>query len=146
MGFQTMGVALPWAIAARLADKKRRIISCSGDGSFLMSAMELETAVRLKLPFVHVVWRDGSYNLVKIQQEKLYGRSHGVQFGNPDIVQFAKSFGADAYRITRPNQIATTLRKAIKHHGPVVLDVPMNYKHNLGLLGTGGLFGGRLVD
>lgn len=146
MGFQTMGIALPWAIAARLADKKRRIVSCSGDGSFLMSATELETAVRLRLPLVHIVWRDGSYNLVAIQQQAAYGKTYGVDFGNPDIVWFARSFGAYAYRVKRPKDIAPTLRRALRHNGPVVIDVPVNYRYNLGLLGKGSLFGGRKVD
>lgn len=141
MGFQTMGVGLPWAMAARMAEPKRRIVSCSGDGSFLMSVMELETAVRRKLPFVHVVWRDGTYNLVEIQQRMLHGRTSGTKFQNPDIVALAESFGATGMRITRPSQIAPTLARAFKVRGPVVIDLPVDYRHNLGLLGKGSLFG-----
>ncbi|HWQ99635.1 MAG TPA: thiamine pyrophosphate-dependent enzyme, partial [Candidatus Methylomirabilis sp.] len=140
MGFQTMGVSLPWAMAARLVDRKRRIVSCSGDGSFLMSAMELETAVRRKLPIVHLVWRDGTYNLVEIQQMAAYGRAHGTKFGNPDIVKLAESFGATGLRVTKPAEIASTLSRAFKVKGPVVIDVPVDYRHNMGLLGKGRLF------
>lgn len=140
MGFQAMGVALPWAIAARLAEPSRRIVSCSGDGSFLMSAMELETAVRRKLNLVHVVWRDGSYNLVEIQQQMAHGRIFGTKFGNPDIVKFAKSFGATGLRAKKPEDIAQTFAQAFQTKGPVVIDVPVDYRHNVSLLGKGSLF------
>ncbi len=140
MGFQTMGVALPWAIAARLAEPNKRIISCSGDGSFLMSAMELETAVRRKLNLVHIVWRDGSYNLVEIQQMIAYGRISGTKFGNPDIVKYAAAFGATGFRIEKPDDIASTLAKAFKMKGPVIIDVPIDYSYNVGLYGKGELF------
>jgi acetolactate synthase-1/2/3 large subunit len=140
MGFQTMGVALPWAMAARLAEPKKRIVSCSGDGSFLMSAMELETAVRRKLNFVHLVWRDGSYNLVEIQQMMSYGRTSGTKFSNPDIVKYAEAFGATGLRAETPDTIASTLERAFKIKGPVIIDVPVDYSHNVGLLGKGGLF------
>lgn len=146
MGFQTMGVALPWAIGARLAEPHRKIISCSGDGSFLMSAMELETAVRLKLPFVHCVWRDGTYNLVEIQQIAQYGRTSGTAFGNPDIVAFAKSFGATGLRVNHASGLASAFSRALKVRGPVIIDIPVDYRYNAGLLGKGGLFGGRSVD
>ncbi|MFX8891543.1 thiamine pyrophosphate-dependent enzyme, partial [Acinetobacter baumannii] len=57
-----MGVALPWGIAASLVRPAEKILSVSGDGGFLFSAMELETAVRLRANLVHMVWIDGSYN------------------------------------------------------------------------------------
>jgi acetolactate synthase I/II/III large subunit len=142
MGFQTMGVSLPWAMAARLHDRRRRIVSCSGDGSFLMCAMELETAVRLKLPIVHLVWRDGTYNLVEIQQRDKYGRTTGTKFGNPDIVKLAESFGAVGMRVSHPDQFAPALERALSARKPVVIDVPVDYRQNLSLLGKGNMFGG----
>ena len=141
MGFQTMGVALPWAMAARLANPKKKIISCSGDGSFLMSVMELETAVRKKLSFVHLVWRDGTYNLVETKQIYTYGRPSGTKFGNPDIPALAKSFGAVGLRITAPDAIAKTLSYALQLKGPVIIDIPVDYRYNIGLFGKGGVFG-----
>ncbi|MBT9067013.1 thiamine pyrophosphate-dependent enzyme, partial [Lactobacillus delbrueckii subsp. bulgaricus] len=74
-GMQTLGVALPWAISAALVRPKTKVISVSGDGGFLFSAQELETAVRLKLPIVHIIWNDGHYNMVEFQEEMKYGRS-----------------------------------------------------------------------
>ncbi|MBI4252993.1 acetolactate synthase AlsS [Candidatus Uhrbacteria bacterium] len=134
MGFQTMGVSLPWAIAASLARPKTHIVSLSGDGSFMMSAMELETAVRLKLQITHIIWRDGSYNLVKIQQQETYKKTYGISFGNPDFVKLAQSFGAQGFRITKPSQIQRTLKKALSIKTPAVIDVAIDYRKNLSLL------------
>ncbi|WP_247922773.1 acetolactate synthase AlsS, partial [Streptococcus salivarius] len=97
-GMQTLGVALPWAISAALVRPKTKVISVSGDGGFLFSAQELETAVRLKLPIVHIIWNDGHYNMVEFQEEMKYGRSSGVDFGPVDFVKYAESFGAKGYR------------------------------------------------
>ena len=68
-GMQTLGVALPWAISAALVRPKTKVISVSGDGGFLFSAQELETAVRLKLPIVHIIWNDGHYNMVEFRKK-----------------------------------------------------------------------------
>ena len=80
-GQQTMGVALPWAIAAALERPDEKIISVSGDGSFMQSSMELETAVRLDLNIMHVIWIDNHYNMVQIQEDQKYGRGSGVDYG-----------------------------------------------------------------
>jgi len=140
MGFQTMGVALPWAMATTLARPHTPVVSISGDGSFLMSAMELENAVRHKMHFVHFVWRDGSYNLVEIQQMAAYGRSFATRFGNPDIVAFAKSFGAHGLRISKPDDIIPTLRKALRMDGPIIIDVPVDYRQNIAFFDPKTLF------
>lgn len=132
-GQQTLGVALPWAIGASVARPGEKVISLSGDGGFLFSAMELETAVRLKADIVHIVWRDGSYDMVRIQQMMKYGRESGVRFNSPDIVRFAESFGATGFRIERAEDIGPTLRRALDTPGPVLIDVPIDYSENLAL-------------
>ncbi len=129
-GQQTLGVALPWAIGACLARPGEKVISISGDGGFLFSAVELETAVRLKTPFVHMVWRDGSYDMVRIQQMMKYGRDSAVHFGSPDLVGFAESFGAKGMRINAPEEIAPVLKRALDEPGPVIVDVPIDYRDN----------------
>ena len=91
-GQQTLGVGLPWAIAASLVRPNEKVISVSGDGGFLFSAMELETAVRLKCNIVHLVWIDGSYDMVGIQEMAKYGRLSGVTFGPVDVVRFAEAW------------------------------------------------------
>lgn len=135
-GQQTLGVALPWAIAATLARPGEKVVSMSGDGGFLFSAMELETAVREKCSFVHLVWRDGSYDMVKIQQKLKYGRSFGVEFGDVDIVKFAEAFGATGLQINKADEIAPVLSKALSLTGPVIVDVPIDYRDNQSLCAT----------
>ncbi len=101
-GQQTLGIGLPWAIAACLARPGEKAISVSGDGGFLFSSMELETAVRLKCNLVHLVWIDGAYDMVKFQQVAKYGRSSAVEFGPVDVVHYAKAFAHTASTSTRP--------------------------------------------
>ena len=127
-GMQTLGVALPWAISAALVRPNTKIISVSGDGGFLFSAQELETAVRLHLPIIHLIWNDGHYNMVEFQEEMKYGRSSGVDFGAVDFVKYAESFGAKGFRATSPTELTQLLQKALKEDGPVIIDVPVDYK------------------
>ena len=127
-GMQTLGVALPWAISAALVRPNTKIISVSGDGGFLFSAQELETAVRLHLPIVHLIWNDGHYNMVEFQEEMKYGRSSGVDFGPVDFVKYAESFGAKGFRATSPAELTQLLQKALEENGPVIIDVPVDYK------------------
>lgn len=129
-GQQTLGVALPWAMATRLVRPAEKIISISGDGGFLFSAMELETAVREKLDFVHFVWRDGTYNMVAAQEEMKYGRTSGVDFGRIDLVGFAQSFGAHGIALAGPDEILPALAEARSQGGPVLIDVPIDYSDN----------------
>lgn len=133
-GQQTLGVALPWAIAACLVRPSEKVISVSGDGGFLFSAAELETAVRLKCNFVHIVWIDGSYDMVRFQEVAKYGRSSGVDFGPVDVVKFAESFGARGMYINSPDGITPTLKNALEVPGPVIVGVPVDYRDNLQLI------------
>ena len=129
-GQQTLGVGLPWAIAASLIRPAEKVLSISGDGGFLFSAMELETAVRLKCNLVHLVWVDGGYDMVRFQEMAKYGRASGVDFGPIDLVRFAESFGAQGMKIEAADQIAPTLKKALATPGPVVIGVPVDYRDN----------------
>lgn len=133
-GQQTLGVGLPWGMAACLADPGGKVISVSGDGGFLFSAVELETAVRLKCNLVHLVWIDGGYDMVAIQEKAVYGRESGVRFGPVDVVKFAESMGAHGLEIETPDQVMPTLRKAMAMAGPVVVGVPVDYRDNAGLI------------
>jgi acetolactate synthase-1/2/3 large subunit len=135
-GQQTLGVALPWAIATCLARPGEQVVSMSGDGGFLFSAMELETAVREKCNFVHLVWCDGSYDMVKIQQVLKYGRPFGVEFGPVDIVKYAEAFGATGLRIRSADEIGPVLRQALNTPGPVLVEIPIDYRHNQYLCAT----------
>jgi len=132
-GMQTLGVALPWAIAATLVNPGEKVVSVSGDGGFLFSAMELETAVRLKAPIVHLVWNDSTYDMVAFQQMKKYNRTSCVDFGNIDIVKYAESFGATGLRVESPEQLADVLQKGLNTEGPVIIDIPVDYSDNVHL-------------
>jgi acetolactate synthase I/II/III large subunit len=129
-GQQTLGVGLPWAIAACLARPKDKVISVSGDGGFLFSAMELETAVRLKCNFVHLIWIDGAYDMVRFQQIHKYGRDAAVEFGPVDVVDYAESFGARGFSIRNVEELRPTLKKAMDMSGPVLIGVPVDYSDN----------------
>jgi acetolactate synthase-1/2/3 large subunit len=129
-GQQTLGVGLPWAIAASLVRPSEKVISISGDGGFLLSAMELETAVRLKSNLVHLVWIDGFYDIVGIQEMAKYGRLSGVTLGPVDVVRFAEAFGAKGLKIEGPEEISSTLKKALAMPGPVIVGVPVDYRDN----------------
>lgn len=133
-GMQTLGVALPWAMAASLIHNKAKTVSMSGDGGFLFSAMELETAVRLKLPIVHIVWRDGTYDMVAFQQKMKYNRTSGTDFGKIDVVKYAESFGAKGLRVNSPGELETVFREGLAvQDGPVIIDVPVDYSDNVAL-------------
>lgn len=133
-GMQTLGVALPWAMAASLVNGHQKTVSMSGDGGFLFSAMELETAVRLKLPIVHLVWRDGTYDMVAFQQQMKYGRTSGVDFGPIDVVKYAEAFGAKGLRVHSENELKAVLQEGLDYEGgPVIIDVPVDYSDNVAL-------------
>ncbi|BDZ30349.1 acetolactate synthase AlsS [Lactiplantibacillus sp. WILCCON 0030] len=132
-GMQTLGVALPWAIAAALVRPKTQIVSVSGDGGFLFSSQELETAVRLNLNIVHLIWDDGNYDMVKFQEEMKYGEDAAVSFGPVDFVKYAESFGAKGLRVNKPSELEAVLDKAFKTTGPVVVDIPIDYSDNQAL-------------
>lgn len=131
-GMQTLGVGLPWALAAAMVRPNAKSVSVSGDGGFFFSAMELETAVRLGLNTVHIVWNDNAYyDMVKFQEEMKYnGQSAGVKFGNIELVKYAESFGAKGLRVETPDDLDTVLDEAFSTQGPVVVDIPVDYSHN----------------
>ncbi|EGL98416.1 acetolactate synthase AlsS [Ligilactobacillus salivarius] len=129
-GMQTLGVALPWAISAALVRPNTQIVSVSGDGGFLFSSQDLETAVRLGLNIVHIIWNDGHYDMVKFQEELKYGKSAGVNFGSVDFVKYAESFGATGLRVEKAQDLEKVLDQAFVTEGPVVVDIPVDYSDN----------------
>jgi acetolactate synthase-1/2/3 large subunit len=129
-GQQTLGVALPWAIAATLVRPSEKVLSISGDGGFLFSAMELETAVRLQSHIVHMIWINGTYDMVAVQEEQKYGRPSGTKFGPVDPVKYAEAFGARGFRIQSPDQIRSVLKQAFDTPGPVLIGVHVDYRDN----------------
>jgi acetolactate synthase-1/2/3 large subunit len=108
-------------------------VSISGDGGFLFSAQELETATRLGLTFTHVIMRDNTYDMVGFQEVLKYGRKSGVQLGDYDIVSYAAAFGAHGYRVETREEFATVLKQSLAEDGPTLIDVPVDYSRNTDL-------------
>jgi acetolactate synthase-1/2/3 large subunit len=132
-GFAAMGMSLPGAIAAKLLYPERRVVAVTGDGGFLMNSQELETAVRLHLPLVILVWRDDGYGVIRWKQMVRFGRTSSVDFGNPEFVGYASSFGAVGYQVTDPSELRPILAEALKSKVPAVIDCPVDYGENLRL-------------
>ncbi|MEQ9887519.1 acetolactate synthase AlsS [Pectobacterium zantedeschiae] len=129
-GQQTMGVALPWAIAASLVQPGKKVVSVSGDGGFMQSSMELETAVRLKSNLLHIIWVDNGYNMVEIQQLHKYHRPAGVVFGPIDFKAYAEAFGAKGFAVESADELVSKLRQAMDVDGPAVIAIPVDYSDN----------------
>ncbi|MDR3190814.1 MAG: acetolactate synthase AlsS [Lactobacillaceae bacterium] len=133
-GMQTLGVGLPWAMAAALVRPESKAVAVAGDGGFFFSGVELATAVELKLNVVTLVWNDSAYyDMVKFQEEKKYGRHAGVKISDIDIVKFAESMGAKGLRVESADQLNAVLDEAFATDGPVVVDIPVDYSHNIDL-------------
>jgi acetolactate synthase I/II/III large subunit len=133
-GLATMAFALPGAFAAKLAFPNRKVLAAVGDGAFLMSAAEIETAVREQVPIVILVWVDGGYGLIGWKQDIHFGRRAAVSFDNPDFVRYAESFGARGYAIRAAGELLPTLRKALDDDAVSVIACPVDYRENARLV------------
>ena len=132
-GFAAMGIAIPGAIAAALVHPERKVVALCGDGGFLMNSQELETARRVGANITVVVWRDDGYGLIDWKQRNEFGRPFGVEFGNPDFVAYAESFGIAAFRPASAADLYPTLMRALDVDGPSLVEVPIDYAENLRL-------------
>ena len=99
--------------------------------------MELETAAREKMNFVHFIWCDGAYNMVLEQQKMKYYRESAVRFGYVDFVKYAESFSAKAFRVNHSDEFIPILKKALNLEGPVIVEVPIDYSDNAELFKAG---------
>jgi acetolactate synthase-1/2/3 large subunit len=134
-GFASMGFALPGAIAAQLAFPERKIVAMSGDGGFLMNVQELETAVRLRLPIIIVIWCDKEFGVISLKQIEEFGKKAFTEFNNPDFVKLASSFGAIGYAVGSVNEFSNCLKKAKESKDiPVVISADVDYSRNKILL------------
>ena len=134
-GFASMGFALPGAISAKMAFPEKTIVAISGDGGFLMNMQEIETAVRLKIPIIVVVWIDDEFNLIKIKQTQEFGHSVGTEFGNPNIVKLAESFGAIGKFAKSTDEFIQFLNEAKSEKTkPTIIGINVDYSRNSVLL------------
>ncbi|MGA9936368.1 MAG: thiamine pyrophosphate-dependent enzyme [Nitrososphaeraceae archaeon] len=134
-GFASMGFALPGAIAAQLAFPHRKIVVMCGDGGFLMNVQELETAVRLRLPLIVIIWCDREYGVISLKQIEEFGKKAFTEFNNPDFVKLAKSFGAIGYAARSVEEFSFFFKKGkMSKHVPVIISVDVDYSRNRILL------------
>ncbi len=134
-GFCSMGFALPGAISSKMVYPKRNVVAMCGDAGFLMNVQELETAVRLALPIIIVVWCDRDLGLISLKQMEVFGKTAFTKFNNPDFVTLAKSFGAIGYHVKSVKEFEERLRDAKQEkYKPTIIAVDIDYTRNRILL------------
>ncbi len=126
----TMGAGLPSAMMASLLKPKKRVMAICGDGGFMMNSQEIETALRLKLNLVVAILNDGSYGMIRWKQTIAGFTDWGLEFGNPDFVKYADSYGAMGHHVASTDQLIPTLEKAFATGGVHIVDIPVDYSEN----------------
>lgn len=132
-GFASMGIAVPGAIAAKLAYPDRQVVAATGDAGFLMNSQEIETALRLKLAFVILIWNDSEYGLITWHQMREFGRPSHIEFANPDFIKYAESFGAKGYRVNAAEELVSVMQEALTCGTVAIVDCPVDYAENMKL-------------
>jgi acetolactate synthase-1/2/3 large subunit len=133
-GLSTMAWTVPGAIGAKIARPECRVLVATGDGAFLMNSQEIETALRIGLAFVILIWVDDAYGLISWKMDLEIGRNVDTKFGNPDFVGYAESFGATGYRITAAGELLPALQAALAADTVSVIACPVDYAANLELI------------
>ena len=132
-GFASMGIAVPGAIAAKLAYPELRVVAATGDAGFMMNSQEIETALRIGTPLVILIWNDSEYGLITWHQLRRFGRPSHIDFKNPNFVKYAESFGAKGYRVERTADLAAILKQALADETVAIIDCPVDYSENMKL-------------
>lgn len=126
----TMGAGLPSAMAASLIYPERKVMAICGDGGFMMNSQEMETAVRLKLNLVVLILRDDAYGMIKWKQANMKFENYGLDYGNPDFVKYAESYGAHGHRVGSSAEVLPMLEKCLATPGVHLIDAPVDYTEN----------------
>ncbi|MCH9745556.1 MAG: acetolactate synthase large subunit [Proteobacteria bacterium] len=126
----TMGAGLPSAIACALMYPDRQVVAVCGDGGFMMNSQELETAVRLKLSLIVIIFNDSGYGMIKWKQKVQELPDFALDFNNPDFVMYAKSYGANGHLISSSEELIPTMQKAFNQGGVHLIDLPIDYSQN----------------
>jgi acetolactate synthase-1/2/3 large subunit len=126
----TMGAGLPSAMACALMYPDRQVVAVCGDGGFMMNSQELETAVRLKLNLITIIFNDSGYGMIKWKQAGQDLSNFALDFNNPDFVMYANSYGATGHRIASSEELIPTMEKAFADGGVHVIDLPIDYSQN----------------
>lgn len=126
----TMGAGLPSAMMAAILNPDQRVMAICGDGGFMMNSQELETAVRLNLNIVVTVLNDNSYGMIRWKQSDAGFEDWGLNFGNPDFVEYANSYGATGHRVDSAEGLVPTFEKAFAAGGVHLVEIPVDYSEN----------------
>jgi len=126
----TMGAGLPSAMMAAMLYPDRQVMAICGDGGFMMNSQEMETAVRLGLNLVVLILRDDSYGMIRWKQKIDAFPDWGLEFGNPDFVDYANSYGAKGHRVTKTDDLAPILNACYAEGGVHLVEVPVDYSEN----------------
>jgi acetolactate synthase-1/2/3 large subunit len=126
----TMGAGLPSAMAARIVHPDRPVMAICGDGGFMMNSQELETAVRLKLHLTVLILRDDAYGMIKWKQANMGFQNWGLDYGNPDFVKYAESYGAIGHRVESAAEFLPLLRHCQQEPGVHVIELAIDYSDN----------------
>lgn len=127
-GLSSMGVAVPGGIAAKLVYPKKNIVVCTGDGGFLMNSQEIETAVRLNLSYVIIVFNNNNYELITWEQENSAGTSFGTKILNPNFKKYAESFEIKAYSPKNIKELKENIKKSLNSNKLSLIEVKIDEK------------------
>jgi len=126
----TMGAGLPSAMAAKMLNPEKKVVSICGDGGFMMNSQEVETAVRLGLNLTVLILNDFGYGMVRWKQINQGFDDFGLSFGNPDFVKYAESYGAKGYRLESAKQFKDLVEQCLETEGVHIIDCPVDYSEN----------------
>ena len=126
----TMGAGLPSALAAKLVHPEKKVLAVVGDGGFMMNSQEVETALRLKLNVVVLILNDNAYGFIKWKQQAHGFPNFALDYGNPDFVKYAESYGARGMKVKKAEELPAFLKKAFAEKGPVLIECPIDYSEN----------------
>ena len=132
-GFSTMGFALPGALAAKQVFPDKKVLAICGDAGGLMNIQDLETAVRMGINMVVMIWEDHEYGLIKWKQQDQFQDHTDLKFSNPDFVKLAEAFGCWGKKVKCSSDIKSNLEEAFNCGKPAVLTLDIDYKENMKL-------------
>ncbi len=132
----TMGAGLPSAMAAKMVYPERMVMAVCGDGGFMMNSHEIEPAVRLGLHLIVLIIHDNGYGMIKWKQENMGFKDFGLDFKNPDFVQYADSYGAIGHRVSKIGELKAIVKHCQETKGVHIIDCPVDYSGNVDAFGA----------
>ncbi|MEH7342428.1 thiamine pyrophosphate-dependent enzyme [Bacillus sp. JJ1532] len=122
-----MGYGLPAAIGAKLAKPEKTVISLSGDGGFMMTVQEIETAVRYNIPVIALVFNNCMYGTIRMHQEKNYPeRVIGTDLSHTNFSELGSALGAISYRVTTNEEFKDVFEQALNEGKVTVIEIMTN--------------------